>query len=68
MKHNNIKLTGNKDIDIAKAIKRFSREEYGFHSVRMTKNKRKYNRKNEKIKLLRDSEAYFLYNCVFSYI
>ena len=61
MKHNRIKPSGNIDADVIKAIKRFAREEYGFQPTRMTKNKKKYNRKAEKNKLLRDSEAYFLY-------
>ena len=60
MKHNRIKPSGNIEADVIKAIKRFAREEYGFQPTRMTKNKKKYNRKTEKNKLLRDSEAYFL--------
>lgn len=64
MKHHNIKPTGNINADIAKAIKRFAREEYGFQPPRMTKNKKKYDRKVEKMKLLRDPEAYFLYTKV----
>ena len=61
MKHNRIKPSGNIEADVVKAIKRFAREEYGFQPTRMTKNKKKYDRKVEKNKLLRDSEAYFLY-------
>ena len=58
MKHNRIKPSGNIEADVVKAIKRFAREEYGFQPTLMTKNKKKYNRKAEKNKLLRDSEAY----------
>ena len=61
MKHNRIKPSGNIEADVVKAIKRFAREEYGVQPTRMTKNKKKYDRKVEKNKLLRDSEAYFLY-------
>ena len=61
MKHNRIKPSGNIEVDVVKAIKRFAREEYGFQPPRMTKNKKKYDRKVEKNKLLRDSEAIFLY-------
>ena len=59
MKHNRIKPSGNIEVDVVKAIKRFAREEYGFQPPRMTKNKKKYDRKVEKNKLLRDSEAIF---------
>lgn len=48
MKHNRIKPSGNIEADYVKAIKRFAREEYGFQPARMTKNKRKYDRKVEK--------------------
>ena len=60
MKYNHIKPTGNIEADYVKAMKRFAREEYGFQPARMTKNKKKYDRKAEKSKLLRDSEAFYL--------
>ena len=59
MKHNRIKPSGNIEADVVKAIKRFAREEYGFQPPRMTKNKKKYDRKVEKNKLLNLSEAIF---------
>lgn len=63
MKHNTIKPSGNIEADYVKAMKRFAREEYGFQPARMTKNKKKYDRKSEKRKLLRDSEAFlFIYS------
>ena len=62
--HNNIKPTGNFEADYMKAMKRFAREEYGFQPARMTKNKKKYDRKNEKRKLLRDSEAFYFYSVI----
>ena len=64
MKHNTIKPSGNIEADVVKAIKRFAREEYGFQPARMTKNKKKYDWKNEKRKLLRDSEAFYLYTII----
>ena len=64
MKHNTIKPSGNIEADYVKAMKRFAREEYGFQPARMTKNKKKYDRKNEKRKLLRDSEAFYLYTII----
>ena len=64
MKHNTIKPSGNIEADYVKAMKRFAREEYGFQPARMTKNKKKYDRKSEKRKLLRESEAFHLYTVI----
>lgn len=44
MKHNRITPTGDIELDIIKAIKRHSRETYGFYPPRMTKNKKKFDR------------------------
>lgn len=65
MKTNKIKPSGNIEADIAKALKRSAREEYGFQPVRMTRNKKKYDRKIEKRKLLKDTEAYFLLKIIY---
>lgn len=45
------KRRSNFEVDYVKAIKKIMREEIGFQPTKITKNKRKYSRKNYKIEL-----------------
>ena len=45
------KRRSNFEADYVKAIKKIMREEIGFQPTKITKNKRKYSRKNYKIEL-----------------
>lgn len=48
MKSKNIKIKVISEADFIKAIKKYSREQYGFEAPKIFRNKKKYNRKTIK--------------------
>ena len=51
--------------DVIKALKRISREEFGFQHTRIAVNRKKYDRTRSKREFKRDQNSLFSYNKIY---